>query len=134
MQKGLISQPEVDVNLTRIYKARFQLGLFDPPEMVKYAQIPASENDSDAHRLLALKVARESMVLLKNDGALPLKASLKNIAVVGPLADSVAALEGNYNGTASHYVTPLDGIRKQFPSATVTFTPGTKFQIGRAHV
>ena len=127
MQKGLITQPEVDVNLARIFKARFQLGLFDPPEIVKYAQIPAAENDSEAHRELARKVAREAMVLLKNDGTLPLKSGLKNIAVVGPLADSIPALEGNYNGTASVYVTPLDGIRKQFPSATVTFTPGTKF-------
>jgi len=127
MQKGLISQPEVNVNLERIFKARFQLGLFDPPEMVKYAQIPASENDSEAHRQLALKVARESMVLLKNDGSLPLKTSLKNIAVVGPLADSIPALEGNYNGTASKYVTPLEGVRGRFPSATVTYTPGTKF-------
>ena len=127
MKKGLISQEEVDVNLKRIFKARFQLGLFDPPDMVKWAQIPASENDSPAHRQLALKVARESMVLLKNDGALPLKAGIKNIAVVGPLADSIPALEGNYNGTASRYVTPIEGIRNQFKSATVTFTPGTKF-------
>jgi beta-glucosidase len=127
MQKGLISQQEVDVNLKRIFKARFQLGLFDPPAMVKYAQTPASENDSEAHRQLALKVARESMVLLKNDGALPLKKSVRNIAVVGPMADSIAVLEGNYNGTASRYVTLLDGIRKQFGNANATFTPGTDF-------
>jgi beta-glucosidase len=127
MQKGLISQQEVDVNLKRIFKARFQLGLFDPPAMVKYAQIPAGENDSEAHRQVALKVARESMVLLKNDGALPLKKTVRNIAVIGPMADSIAVLEGNYNGTASRYVTPLDGIRKQFGNANVTFTPGTDF-------
>ena len=127
MQKNLISQKEVDVNLKRLFKARFQMGLFDPPEMVKYAQIPAAEADSDAHRQLALKVSRESMVLLKNDGVLPLKASVKNIAIVGPLADSLPALEGNYNGTPSRYTTLLDGIRKQFGSAKVTFVPGTKF-------
>ncbi|MBZ5584386.1 MAG: glycoside hydrolase family 3 C-terminal domain-containing protein, partial [Acidobacteriia bacterium] len=127
MKQNLISPEEVNVNLKRIFKARFQLGLFDPPEMVKWAGIPAGENDSAAHRQLALKVARESMVLLKNDGALPLKAGLKNIAVVGPLADSIPALEGNYNGTASRYVTPIEGIRGQFKSANVTFTPGTKF-------
>ena len=101
--------------------------MFDPPEMVKYAQIPFSENDSAANRELARKAAREAMVLLKNDGALPLKSSLKKIAIVGPLADSIPALEGNYNGTSSHYVTPVDGIRKQFASAEVTYTPGTKF-------
>jgi len=127
IQTGLISQQEADVNLKRLFKARFQLGMFDPPAMVKYTQIPFSENDSAVNRELARKVAREAMVLLKNDGALPLKASVKKIAIVGPLADSIPALEGNYNGTSSHYVTPLEGIRKQFASAQVTYTPGTKF-------
>jgi beta-glucosidase len=127
LQSGLISQPEADTNLKRLFKARFQLGMFDPPATVKYAQIPFADNDTAANRELARKIARESMVLLKNDGALPLKKSVKKIAVVGPLADSIPALEGNYNGTSSHYVTPLDGIRKQFPSAEVTFVPGTKF-------
>jgi beta-glucosidase len=94
---------------------------------VKYAQIPFSENDSAANRELARKAAREVMVLLKNDGSLPLKSSVRKIAVIGPLADSIPALEGNYNGTSSHYVTPLDGIRKQFASAEITYTPGTKF-------
>ena len=127
LDKGLISQKEADVNLKRLFRARFQLGLFDPPEMVKYAQIPFSENDSAAHRELARKAARESMVLLKNDGSLPLKTSIRKIAIVGPLADSIPALEGNYNGTSSHYVTPVDGIRGQFTSAEVTFIPGMKF-------
>jgi len=127
MQENLISQKEVDVNLRRLFRARFQLGLFDPPEMVKYAQIPAGEADSEAHRQLALKIARESMVLLKNDGVLPLKKSVKKIAVVGPLADSERALLGNYEGTPSRYTTVLDGIRKQFGAANVTYHPGTKF-------
>jgi beta-glucosidase len=127
LQKGLISQQEADVNLKRLFKARFQLGMFDPPAMVKYSQIPFSENDSAAHRELARKEAREAMVLLKNDGSLPLKSSVKKIVIVGPLADSIPALEGNYNGTSSHYVTPVDGIRKQFPSAEVTYIPGTTF-------
>jgi beta-glucosidase len=127
MQTGLISQQESDLNLKRLLKARFQLGMFDPPAMVKYAQIPFSENDSVPNRDLARKAAREAMVLLKNDGFLPLKSSIKKIAIVGPLADSIPALEGNYNGTSSHYVTPVDGIRKQFPSAEVNYAPGTKF-------
>jgi len=127
IQTGLISEKEADINLKRLFKARFQLGMFDPPEMVKYAQIPFTENDSAANRELARKVAREAMVLLKNDGSLPLKYSVEKIAIVGPLADSIPALEGNYNGTSSHYVTPLDAIRKQFASAQVTYTPGTKF-------
>jgi beta-glucosidase len=127
IQSGLIGQKEIDTNLKRLFEARFKLGMFDPPETVKYAQIPFSENDSPAHRELARKAAREAMVLLKNDGSLPLKSSVKKIAIVGPLADSIPALEGNYNGTSSHYVTPLDGIRKQFASSEVVFAPGTKF-------
>ena len=126
LQTGLISKQEADINLKRLFTARFKLGMFDPPSMVKYAQIPFSENDTATNRELARKTAREAMVLLKNDGALPLK-SAKKIAIVGPLADSIPALEGNYNGTSSHYVTLVDGIRKQFASASVTFAPGTKF-------
>ncbi len=82
--------------------------------MVPYAQTPESEIDSAAHRELALKTARESMVLLKNDGVLPFAAGVKKILVVGPLADQTAVLHGNYSGTASHAVTALEGIRKQF--------------------
>ena len=108
--------------------------MFDPPEMVKYAQTPDSVIDSDAHRQLALKTARESMVLLKNDGVLPLSANTKKIAVVGPLADSLHVLEGNYNGTPSRATTALDGIRKQFAGAQVTFTPGTSFLLEYAPV
>jgi beta-glucosidase len=95
--------------------------------MVKYAQTPDSENDSEPHRQLALQAARETMVLLKNDGILPLSAAVKRIAVVGPLADEIRVLEGNYNGTPSRATTALDGIRKQFPAAEVVFEPGTNF-------
>ena len=128
MQKGLISQPDVDVNLKRLFKARFQLGMFDPPEMVPYSKIPPSEVDTPEHRALALNISRQAMVLLKNDGTLPLKSSVKTIAVVGPLADSEIVLRGNYSGTPTHYTTIIDGIRKQFSGAAVTYTPGTKFQ------
>ena len=125
--KGLITPADADINLKRILKARFQMGMFDPPEMVPYAKIPFADNDSAANRELARTAAREAMVLLKNDGVLPFKSSPKTIAIVGPLADSIPALEGNYNGTSSNYVTPLDGIRKQFPKAKVTYVPGTTF-------
>ena len=127
VKQGFLSEKDVDVTLKRLFTARFRLGLFDPPEMVKYAQIPDSEIDSDAHRQLALKTARESIVLLKNDGVLPLKAGITKIAVVGPLASSLHVLEGNYSGTPSRSTTALDGIRKQFASAQVSFTPGTNF-------
>ena len=134
VKQGLLSEKDVDVAVKRLFTARFQLGMFDPPEMVKYAQIPDSVIDSEAHRQLALKIARESMVLLKNDGALPLNASAKKIAVVGPLADSLHVLEGNYNGTPSKSTSALDGIRKQFAAAQVTFMPGTSFLIEYAPV
>ena len=92
-----------------------------------YAQTPDSEIDSEPHRELALKLARESIVLLKNDGTLPLVAGVKKIAVLGPLAESDRVLQGNYNGTPSRSTTALEGIRKQFPSAQVSFVPGTNF-------
>jgi len=127
VKQGLLSEKDMDIALRRIFRARFLLGMFDPPEMVPYAQIPYSENDSEAHRQLALTTARESMVLLKNDGILPLTRPLKTIAVVGPLADNQRVLEGNYNGTPSRATTALDGIRRQFASSEVTFVPGTHF-------
>jgi beta-glucosidase len=127
VKQGLLTEKEIDGSLKRLFMARFRLGMFDPPEMVKYAQTPDSEIDSETHRALALKAARESIVLLKNDGLLPLSADVPKIAVFGPLAESVRVLHGNYSGTASHPVTALDGIRKQFASAHVTFLPGMNF-------
>jgi beta-glucosidase len=123
---GLLSEKDIDVALKRLFIARFRLGLFDPPEMVPYARTPDSEIDSEAHRALALKTARESIVLLKNNGILPLRPDVKRIAVFGPLAESVRVLHGNYSGTASHAATALEGIRKQF-AAEVTFLPGMNF-------
>jgi len=127
VKQGLLTESDLDVPLKRLFTARMRLGMFDPPEKVPYAQTPDSEIDSAPHRELALRTARESMVLLKNDGVLPFAASVKNILVVGPLAESTQVLHGNYSGTASHAVTALEGIRKQFPSAQVTYVAGTNF-------
>jgi beta-glucosidase len=127
VHQGLLTEKDLDVSLERLFTARMKLGMFDPPESVPYAQIPESEIDSAPHRELALQAARESMVLLKNDGVLPLKTDIRKIAVVGPLAESVLVLHGNYAGTASHATTALDGIRKQFPSAQISYEPGTNF-------
>ena len=126
VKEGLITEKEIDVSVKRLFTARFKLGMFDPPEMVKYAQIPYSENDSEAHRQLALKAAQESIVLLKNkDNELPLKKDLKKIAVIGPTADSYEMLLGNYNGTPSKYVTPLQGIKNKVSGNTkVVFEQG----------
>jgi beta-glucosidase len=112
VKDGLVSETEIDTAASRLFKARFQLGMFDPPDKNPYAKISISENDSPEHEALALKVARESIVLLKNDGALPLdRAKIKSIAVIGANADSVPVLLGNYNGVPSHPVTILDGIK-----------------------
>jgi beta-glucosidase len=127
VKQGLLTEAELDRSLRRLFTARMKLGMFDPPEMVKYAQTPESEIDSAPHRELALKIARESMVLLKNDGVLPLAPSVKKILVVGPLAESTQVLHGNYAGTASHAVTVLEGVKKQFPGAQVSFAAGTDF-------
>jgi beta-glucosidase len=127
VKQGLLTDAELTTAVKRLFTARFRLGMFDPPSMVKYASTPPSEIESEPHRQLALQLGRESMVLLKNDGTLPLKASVKKIAVVGPLADQDRVLWGNYNGTPSHTVTALDGIRAEFSSAAVTFSPGTTF-------
>jgi beta-glucosidase len=127
VKQQLIAEKEIDVALKRLFTARFRLGMFDPPEMVPYAQTPDSEIDSDAHRALALRAARESMVLLKNDGVLPLRSDISKIAVFGPLAESVLVLHGNYSGTASRATTALAGIRAQFTSADISFHPGMNF-------
>ena len=131
VKQGLLSEKDIDVALKRLFTARFRLGLFDPPEMVPYAQTPDSEIDSDGHRALALKAAWESIVLLKNDGVLPLNPDVRKIAVVGPLAESARVLHGNYSGTASRAITALEGIRKQF-AAQVTFSSGMNFLRERA--
>jgi len=125
-QQGLLAESDIDRALTRLLTARFRLGMFDPPSTVPYAKIAASENDTEAHRQLALRAARESIVLLKNkDGFLPLKKTYGTIAVIGPNAESLDALEGNYNGTPSNPVTVLAGIRKRFARSKVVYVQGT---------
>jgi beta-glucosidase len=126
LKKGDLSEGDIDRSLRRLFTARFRLGMFDPPALVKYTNIPFSENDSEANRSLALEVARQSMVLLKNDGTLPLKKGIQKIAVIGPLGDSASALLGNYNGMPSRETTVIEGIRAQFKESTVSYVPGTK--------
>src|SRR4051812_16984497 len=110
---GLVTEAEVDVALRRAFLSRFRLGMFDPDDRVRWAKIPYSVNQSPEHDALARKAATESIVLLKNDGLLPLdKAKLKSIAVVGPTADEIMSLLGNYYGTPAAPVTILQGIRE----------------------
>ena len=126
MKKGILPQSAVDTALTRLFTARMKLGMFDPPSMVPYEQINPAELDSPAHRQLARQIAQESMVLLKNDGTLPLTRA-KRIAVVGPLADQTAVLLGNYNGQPTHTVSVLEGMKAAFPEAQIIYVPGTEF-------
>jgi len=127
VKQGHLKESEIDTALVRLFTARMKLGMFDPPEMVPYSKIDEKELDSAEHRALARKLANESMVLLKNDGVLPLKAGVKKIAVVGPLADQTRVLLGNYNGVPTHTVSVLEGLKAEFPSAEIKFVPGTQF-------
>ena len=126
VRKGLLPESVVDQALRRLFGARFRLGMFDPPASVPYSKITSADNDTAAHRQLALRMAQESMVLLKNEnGLLPLQREPKAIAVVGPNATNPDALVGNYNGTPSHPVNVLDGIRKRFLRAKVVYVEGS---------
>jgi beta-glucosidase len=127
VQEGYLPESALNTALIRLFTARIKLGMFDPPEMVPYAKIDEKELDSAEHRAHARKLANESMVLLKNDGLLPLKPEIRKIAVVGPLADQTRPLLGNYAGQPTHIVSILDGLHTEFPNATITFVPGTQF-------
>jgi len=126
-KQGILRESEIDTALVRLYTARMKLGMFDPPEMTPYSKIDEKELESAEHRALAHRLANESMVLLKNDGTLPLKKGAMKIAVVGPLADQTKYLLGNYNGSPSHTVSVLEGLKSEFPEARITFVPGTQF-------
>jgi len=129
VQQGLIPESDINRAVKRLFTARMRLGMFDPPNDVPYNRIPMTEVDSPAHRQLALRAARESMVLLKNqDGILPLKPSVKTLAVIGPDAESLPAIEGNYNGVPSHPVLPIDGMLKQYAGkAKVLYAQGSPY-------
>ncbi|WP_313456519.1 glycoside hydrolase family 3 C-terminal domain-containing protein [Stenotrophomonas sp.] len=131
VRQGLISEAEIDDAVTRLFAARMRLGMFDPPERVRWARIPASVNQAPAHDALALKAAQESLVLLKNDGVLPLAPTVKRIAVVGPTADDTMALLGNYFGTPAAPVTVLQGIRDAAKGVEVRYARGVDLVEGR---
>lgn len=125
LDKGLITEALIDQSLIRLFTARMQLGQFDPRTKV-FPKITSRDNDTDAHSQLARRMAEESIVLLKNkNDFLPLSADIKNIAVIGPTADSLPALVGNYNGTPSKPVTPLKGMRARFGENAIHYAQGT---------
>jgi beta-glucosidase len=125
---GLIAEASLDRALVRLFTARFRLGMFDPPERVPYAAIPYSENDSAAHRVLALEAAQRSIVLLQNSaGMLPLQDGVRTILVTGPAAYAPDMQLANYEGTPSRIATPLEGVRQRFGDRTVRYAPGSTY-------
>lgn len=122
VRQGQIDEATIDLALVRLFTARFKLGMFDPPEMVPFAQIPYEVNACPAHRAVSLQAARESVVLLKNEGGfLPLRKDLGAIAVIGPNVDDLMTLLGNYNGTPTAAVTVLEGIRRKVSPQTKVY-------------
>ncbi len=124
IEKGLITEAQIDVNLRRILEARFKLGMFDPAEKLPWAKLGEEQLSSAAHTALAAKAAREAIVLLKNqDNVLPLRKDGITIAVVGPNADDARVILGNYNGypTAANTKTILGAIRDAAPGAKIIY-------------
>ena len=130
--KNLITGKEIDVAVKRLFTARFRLGMFDPPEMVKYAQIPFSALDCEKNKQLAKETALKSMVLLKNENTLlPLKKNIGTVAVIGPNSDQSFVLLGNYNGNPSDPITPLRGIKEKLAgSSEVLYAQGCEWAAG----
>lgn len=120
---GIINEKDINKALERLFRARFMLGMFDPDEMVPYSKITFSEVGTKEHLDLALVAAEKSLVLLKNNGILPLK-NVKRIAVIGPNANNFDILIGNYNGDPINPVTPLKGLRDKLGASKVLYTPG----------
>ena len=133
LKRGIVTEADIEVALRRVLLLRFKLGQFDPAEKVHYRQIPISENDTPAHNDLALESARQSLVLLKNDGALPWDSkTLKTVAVIGPTADDSSALLGNYAGKPSKPVTLLTGLKNKLEprGVRVVYEPGCPIATG----
>lgn len=127
VKDGLIKESDIDIVLRRVLKSRFELGMFDPAEMLPWANLGEDVISSESNDRLAVQSARESMVLLKNDNnVLPLSKDIKTIAVVGPNADDASMLNGNYGGTPTeeHTRTLLEGIKKAVPNANVIYQKG----------
>ncbi|MGZ3754559.1 MAG: glycoside hydrolase family 3 C-terminal domain-containing protein [Mucilaginibacter sp.] len=119
VKDGKLTEDQINTSVKRLFTIRFRLGLFDSPQEVKYRQIPITELESPAHHAQALKMARQSIVLLKNqDHVLPLSKNLKKIAVLGPNANNSLSILGNYNGRPSQLVTALQGIKAKLGPAT----------------
>ena len=133
VKQGLIEEEELDVAVKRIFKARFKLGMFDPPEVVPFSTL--NEIDTPEYKAVALEAARKSIVLLKNGVVgdkklLPLSKDIKTVVVIGPNANDVEVLLGNYNGFPSEPVTPLKGIKDKLPEANIIYERGCELAEG----
>lgn len=134
VKDGKLKESDIDVSLKRLFTIRFRLGMFDPTSMVKFDQIPISNLESLPHKELALKMAKESIVLLRNVpmggqniNVLPLNKNIKRIAVLGPNADNANTQLGNYNGQPSVVTTVLQGIKNKLPNADIFYSRATDF-------
>jgi beta-glucosidase len=129
VKQGLISESQIDVSLKRLFLIRYRLGMFDPPSMVKYVQTPADVLEAPRHKAHALKMAQQSIVLLKNENnTLPLRKTIKKIAVLGPNADNRISVLGNYNGIPSRVVSLLDGLKDKLGNnVEIIYEPAINF-------
>jgi len=128
---GLLKESDVDRSLERLFEARIRLGQFDPAEQVVYTKIPYSAVHSAENVAVARRAAEESVVLLKNDGVLPLaEGRYKRAAVIGPNAAMLASLEGNYNGTPHDPILPIDAVRTALRGTEVIYAQGAPFVDG----
>ncbi len=129
VKQGLISEAQIDISLKRLFTIRYRLGMFDPPSMVKFTQVPANTLEAPAHKAHALKMAQQSIVLLRNENnTLPLKKTIKKIAVLGPNADNRISVLGNYNGVPSKVISLLDGLKEKLgKNVEIIYEPAINF-------
>ena len=129
VKQGLISEAQIDISLRRLFTIRYRLGMFDPPSMVKFTQVPANTLEAPQHKAHALKMAQQSIVLLRNlNNTLPLKKTIKKIAVLGPNADNRISVLGNYNGVPSKVTSLLDGLKEKLgKNVEILYEPAINF-------
>lgn len=132
LDRKLLTEADIDVTIKRLFTARFKLGMFDPDEIVPYAQIPYSVNNNSANDWLARTASQKSIVLLKNqNNTLPLSKNIKTVAVIGPNANDIQSLWGNYSGIPSNPITVLKGIQNKIePGTKVLYAKGTDLALG----
>ncbi len=130
VHQGLATEAQVTQAAERLYAARFKLGLFDPMGSNPLDKLRVNADLFKKDREVSLKAAEESIVLLKNSGVLPLKSAPGHIAVIGPTADLLPSILGNYVGTPVHPVTPLDGMLEQFKDSPILYAQGSALAAG----